>query len=291
MASYLKHKDALWILFDNLDKGWPPHGVTPEDALSLRCLIDAIQKLERSFGRDSIPTKGMLFIRNDVYEKLVDIMPDRGKISHALVDWTDEALLLELLRKRFIYSTIDGDPSFETIWRQICVSHIRGEETSHYMIERCLMRPRSLIDFIRFCRSHAINLGHTRIEVDDIDNGEEQYSTQLVNDIGYEIQDVFPPAKDILYEFIACPSELDKQFVTDIIAKIFPDTDRQQQILAILSWYGVLGFRRQDGESIYIYSVRYDMKRLKALLNKTSSEKLSYTINPAFWKGLEITVN
>lgn len=288
LVDYLRHKQSLWILFDNLDKGWPPHGVGPEDVLSLRCLLDAIAKLERAFKRDDIPTKGIIFIRNDVYENLIEITPDRGKFSQVLLDWTDPALLLELLRRRFLSSGIEGDPPFETIWRQICVSHIQGEETAHYMIERCLMRPRSLIDLLRFCRSHAANLGHQRIEVEDVESGEEQYSTQLVNDISFEMQDVFPPAKDVLYEFIECPSEMDNSSLRTILANISEEAATQDKILDLLLWYGVIGFSRLEGEPTYIYSVRYDMKRLKALLKKHENEGLVYQINPAFWKGLEI---
>ena len=289
IVSYLQHKPALWILFDNLDKGWPPHGIKPEDVFSLRCLLDAIWKLERAFQRQGIPTTGIIFIRNDVYENMVATMPDRGKISQALVDWTDAALLLELLRRRFLCSGVDGNPSFEDLWRQVCVSHIRGEETSHYMIERCLMRPRSLIDLLRFCRSHAINLRHQRIEVEDIDHGEEQYSTQLVNDISYEMQDVFPPAKDSLYGFIECPSELDDESLRSIMAKISDDISIQEKVFNLLLWYGVLGFRGTDGEPKYIYSVRYNMKRMQSLIKKRTEENIVYLINPAFWKALEVS--
>jgi nucleoside 2-deoxyribosyltransferase len=288
LATYLKYKDALWILFDNLDKGWPPHGIGPDDVLSLRCLLDAIAKIEHSLGREGIKAKGILFIRNDVYEHLVDVMPDRGKISYALVDWNDEALLLELLRRRFMSSGIEENPPMENIWPRVCVSHIHGEESSHYMVERCLMRPRSLIDFLRYCRSHAVNLGHSRIEVEDIENGEEQYSTQLVNDISYEIQDVFPPAKNVLYELIESNSELDSASLNLILAKISPDPAVQEKTLDILVWYGVIGFRKEEGNPTYIYSVRYDMKRIKALMEKRAHNSLVYLINPAFWKGLEI---
>lgn len=291
LVSYLQHKQSLWILFDNLDKGWPPQGVTPSDVLSLRCLLDAMGKLERAFCREGIPTTGIIFIRNDVYENLVAAMPDRGKISQALVDWSDPALLLELLRLRFLSSGVASAPSFENIWRQVCVSHLHGEETSHYMIERCLMRPRSLIDLLRFCRSHAVNLGHQRIEIEDIENGEEQYSTQLINDISYEMQDVFPPAKDVLYEFIECPSAMDYSALQLILTKISSDKNIQTTIFDLLLWYGIMGFRRLDGDPTYIYSVRYDIKRLKALLKKHQDEGLVYLINPAFWKGLEIKNN
>jgi hypothetical protein len=33
IESYLRFKDGLWILFDNLDKGWSAHGLAPEDLL------------------------------------------------------------------------------------------------------------------------------------------------------------------------------------------------------------------------------------------------------------------
>ncbi len=289
LVDYLKNKEALWILFDNLDKGWPPHGLKPEDVLSLRCLIDAINKFERAFRRENIPTFGLLFIRNDVFENLVSITSDRGKISSAFVDWTDPALLLELLRLRFVSSGAEESATFDNIWNKICVSHLpSGEETSYYMVDRSLMRPRSLIDLVRFCRSHAVNLKHSRIEVEDIENGEEQYSTQLVNDITYEIQDIFPLAKDILYEFIECPSEISVKVLESILSKVSSNESVREKILDLLLWYGVLGFRRLTGEPTYIYSVRYDVKRLKALLNKHEEEAFVYTINPAFWSGLEI---
>lgn len=290
LVNYLHHKKAIWILFDNLDKGWPPYGIKPEDVLSLRCLLDAIAKIERAFSRQRIEAKGIIFVRNDVYENLVKVLPDRGKVSTVLVDWTDPELLLELLRRRFLYSGVDGDHSFMDLWHQICVSHIHGEDSAYYMIDRCLMRPRSLIEFLRFCRSHAVNLGHSRIEIEDIEQGEERYSTQLVNDISYEIRDILPEAADVLYSFIECPAEIEENDISKIINNISPDKAVQICIMELLLWYGVLGFKRSDGEAAFIYSVRYDMRRLRAHLNNRENEKdkIRYIINPAFWKGLEI---
>lgn len=184
LCEYLKYKNALWILFDNLDKGWPAHGVGPDDVLTLRCLLDAMAKMQRAFGRAGVSATGIVFIRNDVYEHLVAATADRGKLGYIVVDWTDPELLLELLHRRFISSgDLDSQVTFEDVWRQICVSHVGGEESSHYMIDRCLMRPRGLIELVRACRTHAVNLGHQTIQLDDIEVGEEQYSTKLVNDI------------------------------------------------------------------------------------------------------------
>lgn len=291
LVDYLIHKDALWILFDNLDKGWPPHGIRPEDVLSLRCLLDAMAKLERTFRRHEIPATGIIFIRNDVFENLVDTTPDRGKIASVSTDWTDSTMLLELLRRRFLYGdVIDGNPDFYDIWHQICVSHINGEDSSQYLIDRCLMRPRSLIEFLKFCRSHAVNLGHDKIEIEDIQEGEEKYSTQLVNDISYEMRDVYPPAYDVLHEIIECPVELDENSLKKILSRISKDKEVQEHILDLLFWYGVIGFRRRDGESTFIYSVRYDIRRFRSLLQKHAEKGVSYIINAAFHRGLEIRV-
>ncbi len=288
LVMYMQHKEGLWILFDNLDKGWPSYGVGPEDVLSLRCLLDAMAKLEKAFRRRDIDARGIIFIRNDVFENLVEATSDRGKISHVLVDWTDPNLLLEVLRRRFLSSGIRSDIHFEDIWHQVCASHISGEDSAYYIVDRCLMRPRSLIEFLRFCRSHAVNLGHTKIEIEDILHGEERYSTQLVNDISYEISDILPKAGNVLYELIECPPELNQELLDRIITKITNDETLKSRIIEILLWYGVLGFKRADGDNTFIYTMRYDMKRLRALLAKHASENFSYVINPAFWKGLEI---
>ena len=56
LSDYLEYENALWILFDNIDKGWPPQGVTPQDVLTLRCLIDALFKLQRALHRKGIST-------------------------------------------------------------------------------------------------------------------------------------------------------------------------------------------------------------------------------------------
>ncbi len=165
---------------------------------------------------------------------------------------------------------------------------MKGEETSHYLIDRCLMRPRSLIEFLQFCRSHAVNLGHTRIEVEDIEQGEENYSTQLVNDISYEIMDVYPGASEVMYEFIECPAEINDDYLNKILTNITDDLKRKNDILDLLLWYGILGFRKSDGNPVFIYNVHYDMKYFKALIRKRKEDGIVYVINPAFWKGLGI---
>jgi len=289
LLNYLDKKENLWVLFDNLDKGWPPNGITKDDVISLKCLLDAMRKIQKEFNRKKFETACVVFIRNDVYEKLIDIISDRGKISKIMIDWSDRSLLLQILHKRFLSNEIiEGQPEFVDIWRQICISHIGDQDSSEYFLDRSLMRPRLLIDFLKFCKSHAINLNHEKIELEDIEYGEETYSTQIIKDISYEIRDVFPSAQNLIYEFIESSVDIPKEKLEDIIKKITEDKKEIEYLTDLLLWYGVIGFKRNDGNIAYIFTVKYDMIKLKTLIRKQIEEGIVFYVNPAFWKGLEI---
>ncbi|MGI8734583.1 MAG: P-loop ATPase, Sll1717 family [Pyrinomonadaceae bacterium] len=288
VMEYLEFKSSLWILFDNLDKGWPPYGIQPQDVLTLRCLLDAMVKIQKELRREDIECHGVVFIRNDVYELLVANTPDRGKVPSVILDWTDADLLRELLRRRFLYGDgLDSEMSFDAIWTSIVISHINGEETSQYLIDRSLMRPRALIELIRHCRSHAVNLRHERIELADIEQGEEAYSSDLLSTVDFEISDISPAASNILYEFIEAPVTMSGSAVREMLLRKV-GKDGWEHVLDLLFWYGFLGFIREDGEPAYIYSVKYDIRRLHAIVNKKGLENAALTINPAFWRALEV---
>lgn len=286
VIEYLNFKESLWILFDNLDKGWPAHGVTAEDVLTLRCLIEALENIERQLDRRDVEAHGTVFIRNDVYELLVENTSDRGKVPQVGLDWTDGDLLRELLRRRFVHTGVEGDPSFEELWRQICCTHVGGEESSQYLIERCLMRPRALIELVGYCRSHAVNLGREKIELDDIEQGEEDFSAELLYNIGFEIQDVFPSARDVLYEFLETPVYLSGHDILEAVGRLVGE-ERKMDLFERLLWYGIFGVVRKDERVTYIYDARYDMRRLLGLVFRRGKEDAMFRLNPAFWKVLE----
>jgi energy-coupling factor transporter ATP-binding protein EcfA2 len=289
VMEYLEFKDALWILFDNLDKGWPPHGVTAEDVLTLRCLIDALGNIEQQLDKRDVEAHGTVFIRNDVYELLVENTSDRGKVTQVGLDWTNGDLLRELLRRRFAHTGVEGNPNFEELWRQICRTHVRGEESSQYLIERCLMRPRALIELVGYCRSYAVNLGHERIELGDIEQGEEDFSVELLKNIGFEIRDVFPYAGDVLYEFLETLVQLAGYDILEAAGRLVGE-EKQDELFERLLWYGIFGVVRDDDHVTYIYDARYDMRRLLGLVAHRGKENATFRLNPAFWKALEARV-
>jgi hypothetical protein len=287
IEKYLTFKNGLWILFDNLDKGWSAHGLTDDDLLIIRCLLDASRKIEQALQSKGIDCHTIVFLRNDVYSLLVEATPDRGKETRASLDWSEPELLRDMLKRRLVYNGLDRKASFEELWRMIAVSLVDGEESSQYLIERSMMRPRFLLNLLGHCRGYAINLGHDKIQADDIHRGLDAFSTDLIYDIDLEIRDVLPFAEDVLYTFFGQSARLTEQDIDLLLGQKF-DIGQRKQLVDILLWYGVVGVIRQDGSDAYIYSVNYDMKRLTALLQLVPAEQRTFCINPAFWLGLEI---
>lgn len=288
VTDYLVKKQGLRILFDNLDKGWATNGVSDEDALIVRCLLDATRKLEQTLRPRGVDVHCAIFIRNDVYSLVVKETPDRSKEAVVSLDWSNPDHLREMLLRRLKFNKIDDNMTFEDGWRMICVSHMPdGEETSQFMIDRSLMRPRFFINLFNHCKSNAVNSAHKRIEHIDIEKGLSAYSTDLIYDIGFEIRDVLPDAEDVLYEFLGRSSEIR---ASDLLMALEQkhDAGTTQKIVDILIWYGVLGVVRASGEVAYIHTVNYDDKRLRAMLEGLNVSERRYHINPAFWAGLEI---
>jgi hypothetical protein len=288
IANYMIHKEGLWILIDNIDKGWPTHGLKDIDVILIRCLLDACRKLEKWMEHRNIECHTTLFLRNDVYELLVNETADRGKDFVISVDWQDSDLLREVIRMRLVQSGHEKEDFF-SLWHRFFVSHIDGEETSQYLIDRSLMRPRYLLNIINYCKSIAINLGHDKVEEEDIKKGISLFSKDCVFDINLEIRDVIGDIENVLYAFSGCSSQISEE---ELIFRIeqWAENVSSKKIIETLLWFGVIGVLRSENNISYIYNVDYDLMRLKALLTtrKFKNLQLIYTINPAFWNTLEI---
>ncbi|GED21623.1 nucleoside 2-deoxyribosyltransferase [Halomonas halmophila] len=285
VIDYMAHKEVCWLLFDNIDKGWPTSGLKHEDLLIIRGLIDATKKIERQFGKSNILVNTIVFLRNDVYELLVQETSDRGKEASVLLDWTDPDLLRELIRLRIVSNDVNGEETFESLWPRVFVSHYTGEESSQYLIDRSLMRPRFLLNLINQCKSFAINLNHERVLEEDVRKGLAAYSTDLLTDIGYEMNDVESGSDDILYAFIGSRSVVTKDDISRILGDFGVGQNFIDDVFELLLWYGFIGLIIDD-EPKYIYDFNYSMKLMYGMIKNKG--ELNYLINPAFWPGLMI---
>jgi hypothetical protein len=179
--------------------------------------------------------------------------------------------------------------SFAAIWRMICVPLIDGEESSQYLIDRSLMRPRNLIELLGHCRGFAVNLRHEKITAQDVGNGLKAYSSDLLRDINLEIRDVLPSAADAPYGFIGAPASFGHEQLMQMLRDVNVHEEDLQAVYEILLWYAFLGVAWKDGEAQYIYSFSYDFKLFMATINRRRQEGLAYQVNPAFWAALGIS--
>lgn len=287
LGKYLENKQVLWLLFDNIDNGWPTSGLQHEDLLMIRALIDATRKIERQFGGRDLKVRSVVFLRNDVYELLIKETSDRGKEASAVLDWTDPDLLRELVRLRIVSNGLDEALDFKSAWLRLFVSHYRGEETSQFLIDRSLMRPRFLLNLINHCKSFAINLNHEVIEASDIEKGVAAYSADLLRDIGYELRDVSVDADGALYAFVASSSILSEAEVAAKLANSGFDPEQVMRTIDLLLWYGFLGIRLNSDEPKFIYDFNYN-KLLMDGVKRSATQAVSLAVNQAFWPALMI---
>jgi hypothetical protein len=177
LSAYMgaSRKEAIWLLIDNLDKSWPVQSARTEDILLIRSLLEASRKLQRQFETRGTECHVIVFIRNDIYEHLIRDTPDRGKDTAVILDWADPEVFKEIIRRRIIRSTgLDGD--FPTLWRTIFESHVGGEESFAYILNRTLRRPREVLRFCRTCIDVAVSRGRDKVTESDIHQAERQCS-------------------------------------------------------------------------------------------------------------------
>lgn len=287
VKEYLQFKGELWLLFDNLDKGWTSQGVNANDLVIVRALLEATRKIERELNRREPIAHTVVFLRNDIFENLIDTTSDRGKETRANVDWDDAELLREMLFRRIArIDAFENAEEFRPVWNSICIPMVDGQDSSQYLIDRSLMRPRSLLDLIGHCRGYAVSLGHDRIQQNDIEKGMAAFSDDLLSEINLEIRDVFPTSGDLLYAFLGCASKFNRAQLTERLLAQGISNESLEKLTEMLFWFGFLGFVWTNGEPRFIYSFHYNMKVMRGSHDQLAQNGITYVINPAFAPAL-----
>jgi hypothetical protein len=275
----------LVFLFDNIDKGWPANGVPKDDVRMVRLLIEALDKVKRDFDARERDFQFVIFLRNDIYEMLVDETPDRGKAAEVRIDWTDRAKLRQVIYRRLQASAKNTDLNFDHLWSRYFVETAGKQDSFEYFVDHCLMRPRFLINVIDNAISNAINRAHTRVEVEDCEDAVKQHSFYLIDDFGFEIRDVSGIDAAILYAFVGATELLTKEEIFEAFRGRGLKDEELENGLRLMLWYGVFGIAARDGTPRFIYDYEYNMKRLEAEILNTQDEML-YVVNAALHVGL-----
>jgi hypothetical protein len=274
--------DKIVLLFDNLDKGWPPRQVEQHDIKTVHHLVESLNKIERELRRSGMAFEYLLFLRSDVYDNLVADTSDRGKFNLIRVDWSDPQQLEAVIRERVI-SNIETARATQG-WNAVNPTLSDGKRAIDKMIESSLMRPRFLIELCEKAISFAINRRHQTVTAEDVEDALKQQSLFLVSDFGYELRDVAGLTEDLFYKFVGKGDTFTPDEILNIIGPI--GGVAADRVIDFLVWYGFLGIPAgPHGQPLFIYDRLYDMRRLEAD-RAQQGDDLLYVVNPAFLRGL-----
>ncbi len=287
VLGYLSLKDRTVTLLDNIDKGWGAHGVDSDDVTIVTALMDALRKLERQAGRADVELDWLLFLRNDVYELLIDQQSDRGKEDTIFVDWDSPAALRSVVDKRIAVSTAAVMRPAGAKWEDIAVGIMNGQDSMSWLIERSLMKPRYLIQLARECHGNAVTAGESQIAEDDFKEGYRIYSLDVIGNTNFELRDVFPPSFDAIYSLIGANRLTTVGEVRDRIEAEGYAPEDAEEIVRLFFWYGVLGAKTATGEEKYVYDYRYDEKIFSRVRQTKLGRDEPVFINLAFSRGLD----
>jgi hypothetical protein len=277
VGDYLSHKEEVWLLIDNLDKGWPTRGATAEDILILRTLLGATRLLQRQLEKRRVAFKCLVFLRNDIYELLVAETPDKGKDTPIVLDWDDVEVFRSIILSR-VAATLRGVQSFDEAWASIAEPYVGTQDSFIYIVQRTLMRPRDLLRFVNRAIQIAVNRRKTRVSAEDILKAEESYSEDILLETQFELQDVYRARVEPLYEFLGCPVTMSRE---EVLERLKGD----EKLLDLLVWFGILGVQEmRQSDPRFSYEVRYNVGKL---LTPISQGKGFFVVHPAFRRALE----
>lgn len=284
LTEYLSiSRRSVWILIDNLDKGWPIYSVLPEDISILRSLLEATRKLERQFESRGVELHSVAFIRNDIYQHLILEPAERGKETATLLDWNDPEVFKQMLARR-LSSGLDSDMNFDSLWAQYFPSHVKGEESFQFVLNRTLMRPRELLRFVRECIDVGLNRQRQKLTEDDMLQAEENYSSDALVDVCLEMKDVNAKFGDVPYAFIGSTTVLSKADATKRLEDVGIQQGEISYAIDILLWFGVIGIYLDDEEERFSYQYEHNSNMLTAGISH-----YAYCIHPAFRIALGCT--
>ena len=283
VGRYLVHKESVWILVDNLDKGWPVRGASETDVLIIRTLLEATRKLQRQLEDRHVDFHSLVFLRNDIYEHLVRETPDKGKETTISLDWPDPEVFKEMVRQR-VESSTDLSGSFDDVWPALFDNYIGTQHSFTFLISRTLMRPRDLLSFLRKAVEVSINRGHERVTQDDLRAAEEAFSEDMFLALSFELSDINQDYSEILFQFLRCSIRLTEQQLNQILNQTGLLPNEFRTVVDLLLWFGFLGvLTGSDEEPQFAYQIRYNIPKLVAPIRAGSA---TYVIHPAFRSAL-----
>ncbi len=190
--------------------------------------------------RPGINASLAIFLRSDIFYKIIRIAREPDKIRFHKLTWADPELLLRVIEERYAASREENvDPKH--FWKTFFCPSVKSEATANYFVQRILARPRDLLFFVRAAVDTAVNRGHSRVEEQDVLDAEKQYSQYAFESILVENGYSLTTLENLLIEFAGSKSILTENELKEIVQSVIrpKEVDGMIQHLCTLTFLGV----------------------------------------------------
>ena len=190
------HQAQYYIVIDRLDEKWVGNKIRYK---LIKALIETARDLNRLNNIKPIAT-----LRYDLLGRVFDISNDTGfqeekyKPLYLDVKWS-KAQLIELVNTRINYQFRSRySKKKQLTYLDIFPETIKGVPTIDFLIERTLMRPRDIIEFVNYCISFATDDGDGVVTEDIVLSAEAAYSKDRLESLYYEWSADYPGLKELV---------------------------------------------------------------------------------------------
>jgi hypothetical protein len=294
LSEVLSKKHQVILLIDNLDKPWTRKADTEHLTHFLLGLMTAAHRVgeEMRYGernRQSTKYNIAIFLRSDIFNRIIEAADEPDKISHTRLTWNDSELLLRVIEERYVASHgPESDPS--DMWHKYFCSEVRGVPTRDYLVSRILPRPRDVVYIVKAAVSFAVNRKHERVEQKDVVDGEMQYSQYAWDSILVENSSIIQDLDKVLLEFVGGSSVLLESIVRQRISSAGIDAEKVDEVIAQLVSLTFFGVEVSRGKFAYA-DEKKEMQKNVVLASRfavAEGNEHRYEINAPFRAYLEL---
>ncbi len=295
LGKVLQKKEKVAILVDNLDQAWKPR----EDLYTL-CdllfgLLEVSDRISPDFQRSGywrrpVNLSLIIFLRSDIFAQVIKYARERDKIPYSRIAWDDREVLLRLLEERFLaHPSTLARPS--EVWDRYFCPDVKGIPTTEYLTKCILPRPRDLIYLCKTAIAQAVNRRHTRVEENDILEGQKKYSQYALDTIVVENGIQVETLEELLYEFVGAAEVISRDNILQAMKVCGIPETKLDEVIELLCDLTFLGREVQSRRFEFQYNDE-DKTKLQVMARKAADARADkaerFRINEAFHAYLEI---
>jgi hypothetical protein len=282
----LKDKSRVAIFIDNLDKAWERDADRELQSRLILGLLTAVGKVERELRKgtswnESITASLAVFLRADIFDVVRQHAREPDKITTLEVKWNDPELLARIIEDRYVAQRGEGTQP-ASLWADLFCPSVRGKDTRSYLLTRSLPRPRDLVYLCNSAILTATNRRHQRIEPEDIESAELQYSSFAFDALLVE-GSTNEELDNVLFEFAGSAPLITQDEALALISRAAVTTTREE-IFSKLLRANFLGLEVADNIFEYISDDRSERRAsvLSRRLTGVRGAPSRVTVHPAF---------